>query len=153
MRVGPVDLAGRPEIEVLILAECLRLVRPGQLIERSPVRWRHLLLLFGNRRVGRHRLVAGKHTRMELLIPCQIDRVLAISIDEAFIHGGFDPRKQISHGDDLDHSLDNLPGYEPQGHMRDDTEQAVATDREREELRILFTTALQVIAGMIDHPE
>ena len=67
---------------------------------------------------------------MELLVSIEIDRVLAVPVDETILECHIDSREQVPDRDDFHHALPHLARNKSQGDMGHDPEEPIPTDRQ-----------------------
>ena len=80
-------------------------------------------------------------------------RILAVTVEKAFLDALLHPLEEIFHFDQLNDALDLLARHEPQPHLRDDAEESVAADGQAKQFGVLVPAAGAKITLRIDQDE
>src|SRR5688572_4106069 len=137
VRVVPVELACRAEVEVRELRECLALVDVGQVQESPPVSLMKAQLIRWDGTVVVDRAVAGEHAVNEKSWRVGVSSELEVTVNVTVPNARLESPHQDRHGQELDDAFDLLPADQLQADRHHDAEQAVPADDHAEEFRIL----------------
>jgi hypothetical protein len=83
----------------------------------------------------------------------EVDRELAVAVEEAVRDSVVESTDQFGDVADLDHALERSTRREPERHRVDHAEEAVAADREPKQLGVLLTAARPDVAVAVNERE
>src|SRR3954464_10140653 len=145
--VRPVELPVGGHVMRGVALEGLALVGVGEEQELGPLALAELVLELRHRPLVVHRAVAREHAALQEIVGLLVDRILEVAVGEAFADAageGVDEARDLAH---LDPPLELASRHEARGGQIDEAEQAVAADREAEEIGILLAAAVHEIAA------
>ncbi len=135
--VRPVDLPGGRQVVGGVEVDGAALVRVREVEEFLPLLAREGALAGGDGRVVGDGAVAGEDAAPEEVAGLAVDRELAVAVEEARRDPRAEGRDQVVHLAHLDDALHLPPGRQPEPDRDDRPEEAVAADRQPEEVGLL----------------
>ena len=152
--VGPVELPVGREVVAGVALEGGRLVLVREVEQLYPVALAELLLRRGHRRIVGHRPVAREHAAAQEIVRRKVvDRVLEVAVQEAVADALGKGAGNLVHRAQLGHPLQLAARDQAQRDGVDEAEQAVAADREAEQLGVLGAAAGTQLALRVDERE
>ncbi len=151
--VGPVDLAVGRHVVAGVAAErlALRVVRERE--QLHPVALAELARAADDRRLRIDRPVAREHAARQEVRRGFVDGILEVAVQEAVADALGEGARQPVDRAHLHHALHLAPLDEAQRRRGDQAEQAVAADREAEQLRVVGAAAVQHLALRVQQAE
>src|SRR6266849_577166 len=157
--VAGADRAARGVLDVQVEDHAGVALEDGGLVgvrevqQLDPVALAELPARRGQRRVVGDRPVAREHAAPQEVLGAIVDRVLEVAVEEAVADALVERAHQAADVAHLDHALELAPRYQAQRHRVDEAEQAVAADRQVEQVRVLAAAALQELPLRVQEPE
>ena len=151
--IGPVHLVAGRLVVGRVAPERFAFFRVREDQQIGPVALGELAPRGRDRHVVGHRPVAGEHAAAQELGRALVDGELEVAVGEAVGDALAEGAHQAVDLPDLDHALHLAPRHQPQRDRVDEAEQAVAADRQAEQIRILGAAALHQVAARVDQAE
>ena len=153
MEIGPVDLSRRRQVVRRVSIEGARAVGMRQIQQSAPVVVRELLLPLRGRRRIVDRLVTREHAAAHEGIRACVDAVLEVAVQKTLGDAAVERLHQPVDATHFDQAPHLAARREPQRDRRDHAEEAVAADRELEQLAVFGAAAATQRAGRVDQVE
>src|ERR1051325_10956598 len=151
--VGPVELPVGGHVVRGVALERLALVGVREEQELGPLALAQLVLQRRHRPGVVHGAVAREHAPLQEVVGLLVDGILEVAVGEAVADAAGESLGEAGDLAHLDAPLELAPRHEPQGRRVDETEQAVAADRQAKEVGIFLAAAVQEVAAPRDEPE
>ena len=153
VRVGPVNLTAGLDVVGGVTRECFGAIHVGEPDELQPVIGRQDFSALRGRRVRGGRTVTGEDPPTQQGSLVRIGRELAVPVQIAFGDPLLEAACGIGDVDQFDHALHLATARQPQADAGDHPEQAVAANRQAEQLGVLVATASDRLAARVDEGE
>src|SRR5687767_14529883 len=151
--VRPVHLAVGLQVEAGVAPERLALGLVREVQQLGPLAFAQLALVRRHRRVGLHRAVAREHAAVEEVAGSLVDRVLEVAVEVAVADALGERLRQAVDRAHFHHALDLAALDQAQRRRSDQSEQAVAANRQAEQVRVVGAAAVDELAPGGEQPE